>query len=75
MALLSPGKKASLEQRLEAIERLLPRLSGEAEERLLIERRSLLRLLFDLPLCSSLPLSPLSFSSADLSPSSHGLPF
>ena len=53
-----------LERRLATIERLLPRLSGEAEERLLRERRSLLRLLHGIPLSIELPLS---VRSADLS--------
>ncbi len=60
---LSPSRRASLEKRLETIERLLPRLSGSSSEKLLLERRSLLRLLHGLPLLASLPLS---FSSADL---------
>ena len=53
-----------LERRLATIERLLPRLSGEAEERLLRERRSLLRLIHEVPLSVELPLS---VRSADLS--------
>ena len=71
---LSPLRRASLEKRLSSIERLLPRLSGSSAEKLLLERRSLLRLLHGLPLWAELPLS---FSSADLPPSSssHGLPF
>ena len=53
------------ERRLATIERLIPRLSdGEAIERLLLERRSLLRLRHGLPLAIELPLS---VCSADLS--------
>lgn len=52
------------ERRLATIERLLPRLSdGETIERLLLERRSLLRLRHGLPLSVELPLS---VCSADL---------
>lgn len=56
------------ERRLETIERLLPRLSGDgaAIERLLLERRSLLRLVHRVPLSVELPLS---VRSADLSSS------
>lgn len=55
------------ERRLETIERLLPRLSGEAAERLMRERRSLLRLVHRIPLSVELPLS---VCSADLCSSS-----
>lgn len=51
------------ERRLAIIDRLLPRLSGESADRLMIERRSLLRLLHGIPLGAPLPLS---VSSADL---------
>ena len=51
------------ERRLETIERLLPRLSGEAAERLLFERRSLLRLIHNVQLSVELPFS---VCSADL---------
>ena len=63
---LPPVRRLSPEeQRLETIERLLPRLSdGEAIERLQGERRSLLRRLHGLPLAIELPLS---LCSADLS--------
>jgi hypothetical protein len=62
---LPPREELSpLERRLATIERLLPRLSGEAEERLLRERRSLLRLRHGVPLGAQLPLS---VRSADLS--------
>lgn len=64
---LPPVRRLSPEERrLETIERLLPRLSGDgaAIERLLLERRSLLRRLHGLPLAIELPLS---LCSADLS--------
>ena len=53
------------ERRLATIERLLPRLSGDgkATERLLLERRSLLRLRHGVSLSVELPLS---VCSADL---------
>lgn len=53
------------ERRLATIERLLPRLSGDGEaiERLMRERRSLLRLIHRIPLSVELPLS---VCSADL---------
>ncbi len=53
------------EKRLATIERLLPRLSGDGEaiERLLLERRSLLRLRHGVPLSVGLPPS---VCSADL---------
>lgn len=63
LALPPSSSLSPLEKRLETIERLLPRLSGEAAERLLFERRSLLRLRHGLPLSIELPLS---FSSRDL---------
>lgn len=64
---LPPVRRLSPEEkRLETIERLLPRLSGDGEaiERLMRERRSLLRRLHNVPLCVELPLS---VRSADLS--------
>ena len=63
---LPPVRRLSPEERrLETIERLLPRLlgDGEARERLLRERRSLLRLIHGVPLSVELPLS---VRSADL---------
>lgn len=64
---LPPVRRLSPEERrLETIERLLPRLCGDGEaiDRLLLERRSLLRRLHSLPLAIELPLS---LCSADLS--------
>lgn len=61
---LPPRSELSREERrLATIERLLPRLSGDAAERLLLERRSLLRLIHGVPLSVELPLS---VCSADL---------
>lgn len=62
----SPDRARPL-KRLETIERLLPRLfgDGEATERLLFERRSLLRQLHGIPQGIELPLS---VCSADLPP-------
>ena len=57
---------SAIDRRLSTIERLLPRLSGEAAERLLIERRSLLRIRHGIPLGAALPLS---VCSSDLSSS------
>jgi hypothetical protein len=64
LALPPRSELSPQERRLETIERLLPRLSGEAAERLMRERRSLLRLRHSLPLALELPLS---FSSSSLS--------
>ena len=64
LSLPSPSELSPEERRLATIERLLPRLSGEAAERLLRERRSLLRLRHGVPLSVELPLS---VCSADLS--------
>ncbi len=64
LALPPRSELSPLERRLATIERLLPRLSGEAEERLLRERRALLRLIHGVPLSVELPLS---VRSADLS--------
>ena len=64
LALPPRSELSPLERRLATIERLLPRLSGEAEERLLRERRSLLRLRHGVPLGAQLPLS---VRSADFS--------
>jgi hypothetical protein len=65
---LPPRSELSREERrLATIERLLPRLSGDAAERLLLERRSLLRLVHGVPLSVELPLS---VCSADLCSSS-----
>jgi hypothetical protein len=55
---------AALDRRIATIERLLPRLSGDAAERLMLERRSLLRIRHEIPLCCELPLS---VCSADFS--------
>lgn len=67
LALPPRSELSPQERRLETIGRLLPRLSdGEAIERLLRERRSLLRLRHSLPLAIELPLSvsPGSLSSS-----------
>ena len=62
--MLSPSELSPEEKRLATIERLLPRLSdGEARERLMRERRSLLRIVHRIPLSVELPLS---VCSADL---------
>lgn len=63
LALPSRSELSREERRLATIERLLPRLSGDAAERLLLERRSLLRLIHGVPLSVELPLS---VCSADL---------
>jgi hypothetical protein len=44
------------QKRVDTINRLLPRLSGEAAERLLRERRTLLRLIHNIPQQIQLPL-------------------
>ena len=44
------------QKRVATIERLLPRLAGDAADKLLRERRTLLRLIHDVPMLVQLPL-------------------
>lgn len=64
----APDPAAAWQRRIDTIDRLLPRLSGDAADRLQMERRALVRRVYDIPQAVTLPLdwSPALADLADI---------